>query len=87
MSLGIAIVLGVVGISALGIVSEIVTTAIKSKAKSRSGPPPAELEELRARLRALEGRLDERDGAVQRLEEELRFVSRMLEDKSGGPRP
>lgn len=83
MSLGIAIVLGIVGISALGIVSEIVNTAIKSRAKSRPDLPIAELEELRARLRALEGRIDEREGTVRRLEEELRFVSRMLEDKSG----
>ena len=84
MSLGIVIVLGIVAVTALGIASDIVTTAIKSRAKSREAPPSAEAEELRARLRALEGRLDERDAAVRRVEEELRFVTRMLEDKSGG---
>lgn len=84
MSIALIIVGGLVVISVVAIVGDIVGAAIKAKAKTAEALPPAELEELRSRLKALEGRLDERDQSVRRLEDELRFVTRMLEDKSGG---
>ncbi|MBL8968433.1 MAG: hypothetical protein JNG85_15620 [Spirochaetaceae bacterium] len=78
------IVGGIIVLTLIAAVGDVASKAIGARSKARDLQPSAEIEELRARLRALESRLDERDGAVRRLEEELRFVTRMLEDKSGG---
>lgn len=87
MGITAIIVGGIIVLTFIGVVGDVASKAVSARGKARAGLPSAELEELRAKVRALESRLDERDGAVRRLEEELRFVSRMLEDKSGGSRP
>lgn len=83
MSIALAIIMGIVAISVVAIGGDIVTTSIKARAKAAAGADPKELEALRERLRLLETRLDDRDAQVRKLEEDLRFVSRLLEDKSG----
>jgi hypothetical protein len=85
MSLAVAIILGIIAITAIAVGGDVVSTSIKSRAKAREASSPPEIDALRDRLRALESRLDERDQAFRKLEDELRFVSRMLEDKSGRP--
>ncbi len=44
----------------------------------------ARTRELERRLDALEARLEDRDGRVAKLEGELAFLNRLLEDRSGG---
>jgi len=79
MSLGIMIVGGIVIVSVVGVLGEVLKAALSRKA---ARVPVAGMEELARRLALLESRLEERDGAVLKLQEELRFVSRMLEDKT-----
>lgn len=81
------IVLGVVAITVVSVVGDMFTKIAQAKAKARSADgaaPPAELEALKDRVAALEARAEEREDAVRRLQDEVRFVSRMLEDKTGG---
>jgi hypothetical protein len=80
------IVIGVVVISVVGILGDIATNIVKAKNKAResAGSVPApEIERLENRLTVLEARIEERDDSVRKLQDELRFVSRMLEDRSG----
>jgi hypothetical protein len=54
-------------------------------ANRMSAPPSAtELASLRQRVEILEARIDERDQSIRKLQDELSFVSRMLEDKTDG---
>ena len=80
------IVIGVVIISVVGIIGDIATNVVKAKAKAKEAAgsvPSAEIERLEDRLAVLEARIEERDDSVRKLQDELRFVSRMLEDRSG----
>lgn len=81
------IVLGVVAITVFGILGDVVMKIAQTKAKSRAaegGAASGELARLKDRLAVLEARVEERDDSIRRLQDEVRFVSRMLEDKSGG---
>ncbi len=87
MSLAMMIILGIVAISVIGVVGDTVSKVAQAKIRSRGGEAPTQPRELGAledRIAGLEARLEERDDSVRKLQEEVRFVSRMLEDKSGG---
>ncbi len=81
------IVIGVVAVTVVSVlgdmVSKIAQARIKAKAAS-GGVPAEELKALGDRLALLEARIEEREEAVRKLREELGFVTRMLEDKTGG---
>jgi len=66
----------------VAIIGDIAGASIKAKAKLGEAAPRPELEALSERVKVLEARLDERDQAQRKLEEDLRFMSRLLEDKS-----
>jgi hypothetical protein len=80
------IVLGVVAITVVSVLGDMATKIAQAKAKARGaagGVAPAELERMGARLAALEARMEERDEGLRKLQDEVRFVTRMLEDKTG----
>jgi hypothetical protein len=81
------IVLGVVAITVVSVLGDMASKIVQAriKAKGAEGSVPAgEIAALKDRLALVEARLEEREDAVGKLQDELRFVSRMLEDKSGG---
>jgi len=81
------IVLGVVAITVVSVLGDTAAKIAKAKAmaKGAAGNVPAgEIEALKDRISLLEARVEERDDTVRKLQDEGRFVSRMLEDKSGG---
>jgi hypothetical protein len=81
------IVLGVVAITVVSVLGDMFSkiSQAKIKAKGAEGSVPSgEIAALKDRLALLEARIEERDGEVRKLQDEVRFVSRMLEDKSGG---
>jgi hypothetical protein len=81
------IVLGVVVISVVGVVGDIVSKIAQAKIKAKGSAgnlPPGELSRLQDRISLLEARIEERDDTVRKLQDEVSFVSRMLEDKSRG---
>ncbi len=83
------IVLGIVVVSIFGVIGDMFTKVAQAriKAKGESGGPKApqeEIEALHRRINSLETRLEEREESIRKLQEEVRFVSRMLEDRSGG---
>jgi hypothetical protein len=85
MGLVTIIVLGVVAITTVGILGDMVTKIAQARAKARQaegGAAAGEIERLRARVASLEARVEERDESLRRIQDELRFVSRMLEDRS-----
>jgi len=87
MSIWIIIVGGIVIISVAGVFGDMITKIAQSQAKAKEvqgSVPVAEIETIKGRIASLESRLDERDDTVRKLEDEVRFVSRMLEDKTGG---
>jgi folylpolyglutamate synthase/dihydropteroate synthase len=82
------IVLGIVAISVVGVLGDMVAKIAQSKARVREAAgniPSGEIEALKDRLAVLEARIEERDESVRSLQDEVRFVTRMLEDKSGSP--
>jgi predicted RNase H-like nuclease (RuvC/YqgF family) len=84
------IVLGVVAITVVSVLGDMAAKIAQAKAKAKvaEGTVPAgEIEALKNRIALLERRVEERDDAVGKLQDEVRFVSRMLEDKSGGGTP
>jgi hypothetical protein len=81
------IVLGVVAITVVSVLGDMFSKIAQARIKARDaagGLPPGEVEALKGRIALLEARIEERDDAVRKLQDEVRFVSRMLEDKSGG---
>jgi len=89
MNLGFLIVSGIVLISVIGVIGDVISKVAQARIKA-SGPvsgaaaPKEEIEALHRRINALESRLEEREDAVKKLQDEVRFVSRMLEDRSPG---
>jgi hypothetical protein len=82
------IVIGLVAITVVSVIGDMVSKIAQAKIKAKGGgesAPSREIEALKERLAQLEARLEERDGAVRKLQEDVRFVSRLLEDKSSGP--
>jgi hypothetical protein len=80
------IVLGVVAITVVSVLGDMVTKMVQARAKAREAAgtlASGEVEKLKERLALLEARVEERDENVLKLQEELRFLSRMLEDKTG----
>jgi hypothetical protein len=91
VGIAIVIVLGIVVISVVSVVGDFVSKTAQARIKARSeasgggsGASAEELEVLNRRIGALEARLEDREDSVRKLQDEVRFVSRMLEDKSGG---
>jgi hypothetical protein len=81
------IVIGVVAATAISVIGDMVSKIAQAriKAKGESGSAASdELEAVKGRIAVLEARLEEREEAVRKLQDEVRFVSRMLEDRSGG---
>jgi hypothetical protein len=81
------IVLGVVAITVVSVLGDMFSKIAQAKAKSRQAEGsvrPEEIDRLEDRIAALEARVEERDESVRKLQDEVRFVSRMLEDKSTG---
>jgi hypothetical protein len=87
MGITAVIIEGIVAISLFGIIGDVVSKIARAriKAKAEAGAVhPRELEALEGKVALLEARLEEREDAVRKLQDEVRFVSRMLEDKTGG---
>ena len=90
MSTVMLIVLGVVAISVVSVLGDMVSKIAQARIKARASGPEGrpdgqqELERLGRRVEALEARVEEREESVRKLREELSFVTRMLEDKTGG---
>jgi hypothetical protein len=81
------IVFGVVAITIVSVLGDMVSKIVQARLKAREAAgnaPLRELEALESRLAALEARVEERDDSVRKLQDELSFVTRMLEDKTGG---
>ncbi len=79
------IVLGVVAITVVSVLGDMATKIAQAKAKSRQAEgalPSGEVERLKERLALLEARVEDRDESVRKLQDEVRFVTRMLEDTS-----
>jgi hypothetical protein len=86
MSIWMMIIAGVVVISVAGVLGDTISNIAKSKAKARekiADDAAEELGALKDRVAALESRLSDRDDEVRKLQDEVRFVNRMLEDKTG----
>ncbi len=81
------IVLGVVAITVVSVLGDMASKIAQAKAKAKvaaGGVAPVEIESLKARLATVESRLEERDESILKLQDEVRFVTRMLEDKTSG---
>ncbi len=82
------IVFGVIVVSVIGVVGDVISKITQARIKAResgaAAAPQEEIEALHRRINALENRLEEREDAVKKLQDEVRFVSRMLEDRSAG---
>lgn len=79
MGIALIIVGGIIVLTAIAIAGDVISTKYKAAVRA---PKQEAIAPLEARLEALEARLDERDETVRKLQEELRFVNRMLEDKT-----
>jgi len=80
------IVLGVVAVTVISVLGDMASKIAQAKAKAKEaagGLVPGEIEGLRNRIAILESRIEERDDSVRKLQDEVRFVTRMLEDKTG----
>jgi predicted RNase H-like nuclease (RuvC/YqgF family) len=82
------IVFGIVAISIFGVVGDVISKVAQARIKAResagAAAPQEEIEALHRRINALETRLEDREDAVKKLQDEVRFVTRMLEDRSSG---
>jgi hypothetical protein len=90
MGIAVIIVLGVVAITVVSVLGDMATKIAQAKAKSKEAKgsvPSGEIETLKDRLALLEAQVEERDDAVRKLQDEVNFVSRMLEDKTNGGKP
>jgi predicted RNase H-like nuclease (RuvC/YqgF family) len=68
-------------------VSKVAQAKVKAHGEAGARAPQEEIEALHRRINALETRVEEREDAVRKLQEDMRFVSRMLEDKTAGRSP
>jgi hypothetical protein len=88
MSITIAIILGLIAITAISVAGTVLDTTIKNRAKA--GPDveaiKAELVFVKERLRYLDDRLEDREATIRKLQDEVAFVGRMLEDKGADTR-
>lgn len=77
--MGIALVI-VGGLIVITLVSVLGGNAAM-KIKGSGGPDGARLDKLERRLETLEGELEERNARIGKLETELGFMSKLIEDK------
>lgn len=87
MSTVTIIVLGIVVVSIFGVIGDVIPKIIHARAgaKNQSADttvPQKQIEELRRRIDVLETRLEEREDTVKKLQDEVRFVTKMLEDRT-----
>jgi chromosome segregation ATPase len=82
MGIAIVIVLGLIALTLVAVAGDGITKIGIARAKAGGQTPSGELDTLRRRVEALESRVEERDENVRKLQDELRFVTRMLEDKT-----
>lgn len=88
MGIAALIVEGIVVICIAGVIGDVITKIVKSKSKAAEtgvAATEAEMAALKDSIASLEARLEEREDSVRQLRDEVHFVSRMLEDKTGGP--
>jgi hypothetical protein len=81
------IVVGVVAITVVSVLGDMAGKIAQARARGREaagGSSAGEVQALKDRLAALETKIEERDENVRKLQDEVRFVSRMLEDKTTG---
>jgi cell division protein FtsB len=81
------IVLGIVVVSIFGVIGDVISkiTHARISAKNQSADatvPQKQIEELSRRIDVLETRLEEREDTVKKLQDEVRFVTKMLEDRT-----
>jgi hypothetical protein len=87
MGIAAIIVEGIVAMCIAGVIGDVITKIVKSRSKAAeagSATAVAEVKALKERVASLEARIEERDDSVRKLQDEVHFVSRMLEDKTGG---
>ena len=81
------IVIGVVVVTIISVFGDMASKIAQARIKSKAGEGQvlaSDMERLKDRVAILEGRAEEREESIRKLQDEVRFVSRMLEDKSGG---
>lgn len=79
MGIAIVIVSGLVVMTIAAVAGDII-----SKTRKPSGADPSAIRELRDRIEELERQSQDRDQRIMRLEGEVAFTTKLLEDKSGG---
>jgi chaperonin cofactor prefoldin len=77
MDLALVIVGGIVVVTVITMIGDIAGKAIKS----RSATDPKELRELKLRVEQLENQFQDREERIRRLETEIEFANKLLEDK------
>jgi uncharacterized coiled-coil protein SlyX len=79
MGLALTIVGGLVVISVIAVIGDIVSKSLQA----RNSVEPAALKALTDRIEALEKQADERDSRLARLEGDIAFTTKLLEEKHG----
>ncbi len=79
MGLALTIVGGLVVISVIAVIGDIVAKSLQA----RNSVEPAALKTLTDRIEALEKQADERDSRLARLEGDIAFTTKLLEEKHG----
>jgi hypothetical protein len=77
MGLALTIVGGLVVISVIAVIGDIVSKSLQA----RNSVEPAALKALTDRIEALEKQADERDSRLARIEGDVAFTTKLLEDK------
>jgi hypothetical protein len=80
------VVVGALAFAASRFLKTVLQNRVRAAAPAATAP---DLEALTKRVELLEARIQDRDESLRKLQEELRFVTRMLEEKTppaDGPR-
>ena len=80
MSITLIIVGGIVVVTLIAVVGDIL-------AKPKQAADPSAIRELKDRIAALEREAGERDSRIARIEGDVAFTTRLLEDKHDAGRP
>lgn len=78
MGLAIAIILGIIGVTAISATFDY----LGKRAKGVSGDVARKIDELEYKVRALESAATTKDDELRQLEHKVEFLDRLLEDKS-----
>lgn len=80
MGIAIAVILGVIAITAISAGFDY----LGKRTKGVSGDLNRKIDELEARMRALESAASAKDDEIRQLEHRVEFLDRLLEDRSKG---